>query len=281
MPMRETALGLHISDTGVYSDVWLGSNVDYRIAGSQIGLTSTSVTGTFLSKTDSGRRDCVWQHSDVYLPANIDGATGTVKVSFLYSNTTYDIQDASQRGTVLGLLSDPKTQAELRTEDDGVGRYRYWYFTLISANGGQDAYVQEWGATQLVRQPVEVGALVVLATESDELSPQSAIRFARKTTPTLSFIYAKALDLEDRFDISGASITLRIAQSVRTALAGTFLLDSTPLTIDDGQNGEASVQLSVTDTTISEGIYVAELTYVNGGTTLRHVLPVEVGRSFV
>ena len=270
MPTRITSIGLHLSATGFYQDVWLGSGVAYRLNNTQIGVTAQPGSGVFLHKTDAGRRDCTWEHSNVYFPVNLGGETGTITVAYLYTNSDYNIQDSGQRTTLLGLLSTSKTQTQVRADPDGVGRYRYWYSTLTSASGAQDIYVQEWGAVQELSQPVEIGDPLYLITA--EGTSQKSIVVARKTTPTIPLIYATTIDGLVRYNISGATINMRIARSATAALAGTLLFGPLAVTIDDGPNGEASIVLTEAQTTLTAGVYIADFELVKGGTKLRHLV---------
>lgn len=282
MANRVTSVGLHIAATEFYQDIWLDTTrVQYRANNREIGLISTSTSGVFLHKTDAGRRDCLWEHSNVYFPVNFGGATGTVTVSYLYSNIEYDIQDSGERTTLIGLLSPPKTQAQLRTELDGVGRYRYWYVTLTSASGAENPFVAEWGAVQELSQPVEYGSVVVLATDSSDPRPTRKITVVRKTTPSISLIYSTTVDLLSRYDISGATITLRVARTPAIGTAGTYLIPAVSVGVDDGPMGEASVQLTELQTTLTAGLYSCDIELVKGGTKLRHVLPFEVTDALV
>jgi len=275
-----TSLGLRLSASALGHQVYLGSNTARRSNNMVVGLTSTTATGYFLHRVDSGRRGTIWTMASAAFAINLGGAQGDVAIQYFYSDTSYDLTSSIDRGIVTAALSPAKSLVEFQQEAAQVGRFRYLQFTLTSTSGAEDPTVQESGATQEITSTVEVAEILVLSTSEGEVGRK--VRVRRKDTPTIQLIYSTSVDGVVRYDISGATVRLWLAQSVKQAnVVGAAIWGPVVATVDDPALGEASQQLTQEQTTVTEGSYVLQVEMTKGTTVYRHLVPFEVENTFL
>jgi hypothetical protein len=275
---RDVAVGLHLT-AGYAQDVYFdATKLGYREASTRIGvLGAPPVTSALVfHKTDGGRRDLSWKHSDFFLPANLGvGAppNAVVEVAYYYSNRDLSVQSSTDRSDIQQNLSAYYTAAAIVGQPAGVGRYRYLVFDLSTQIGDADAVLWEYGTIQTTTQPIETGEKLTLVI-GGKLAPW-VIEFVRGSTVTLLLHYQTGPDPQAApYDLTGGTVQVSLAKSSNVALAvGVPLVGPLSATITNALNGDASLTLGTVtaETDLPPGDYLLEVLMKKGTQRERHL----------